>query len=62
MRTPIPISFLLPLAVTATPLLKPKVLDALFCKANDVALTVIDKDAAVTPYCVSFLSIPTSTV
>jgi hypothetical protein len=62
MRTTEVLALLLPAAATASPLLNPKVLDALFCKANDIVIRVLDKDAAATAYCSNVLSVPTSTM
>jgi hypothetical protein len=56
------IALLLPVAVSASPVVGPKLLNALFCKANDVVLNVLEKDAAATKYCSGFLSIPTLTL
>ncbi|KAL5390287.1 hypothetical protein DPSP01_001859 [Paraphaeosphaeria sporulosa] len=55
------VALLLPVAVSASPIIDKKVLNDLFCKVNDVVLHVLEKDAAATKYCSSFLSIPTLT-
>ncbi|KAF2443336.1 hypothetical protein P171DRAFT_473647 [Karstenula rhodostoma CBS 690.94] len=55
------IALLLPVAVSASPIVDKTLLNNLFCKANDIVLHVLEKDAAATKYCSSFLSIPTLT-
>lgn len=56
------LSLLLPVAVSASPLVNPTVVNDVFCKVNNIVISALSKDNAATTYCSSFLSIPTSTL
>jgi len=62
MRSSAALSLLLPIAVSASPIVSPQVINDVFCKANNTVISALAKDNSATTYCSSFLSIPTSTL
>lgn len=62
MRSSATLSLLLPVAVSASPVVNSNLLNDLFCKVNNAIITALVQDAAATTYCSSYLSIPTSTL